>query len=51
MWPRANLSKYDPGGSLADAAWLSRRKQYPESVFDVNFMVKLLRARAWMPWL
>lgn len=23
----------------------------PDSVFDVNFMVKLLRARAWMPWL
>jgi len=20
-------------------------------VFDVNFMVKLLRARVWMPWL
>ena len=34
-----------------NAVWLVEWMKYLEAVFGVKFMVKLLRACVWMPWL
>ena len=47
----SELSKQLSGIPRSDAVWLVDWNDDLAAVFDVNFMVKLLRACVWMPWL